>query len=290
MLNVRYVTRYAKYGFTYIMRGALYDANSFIKPSMQRSQLNLKREFVSFDMLHSVPPLIQTSIEGFHSVIGLPWWATFGVSTVMVRMSMFPLVYSQIVATKKIAAATPEINFLMQLLNKRLKEIKIDDTTERLNVISVFLKGVKSCLTIHGVSVLETLAYPFLNISLFITFVYSLRDMMDKADLGIETGGMLWFMDLTEKDPTVTLPLLAVGLSYVALELGFNSRVPGGVLVAVKDTLQCMLLISIPFVAGLPSGVFFYWIPSNLFGIAQLLVTRSGWFRLLAGLGPTAVR
>lgn len=243
-----------------------------------------KRSFLSLDMLSSVPTFIQTTIDSFHSTVGLPWWATFGASTVIVRMSMFPLVYTQIQGTKKIAAAAPEISFLYQLLQKRMNEIKLDDTAERVKVISVFLKGVRSCLIIHNVSVFETLAYPTLNISMFITFVYSLRDMMDKGGLGIEEGGMLWFVDLTEKDPTIALPLVAIGLSYAAVELGFNSRVPGGVLVTVKDALQCLLIVGIPLVSYLPAGIFCYWIPSNLFGISQLMLTRSDRFRSFMGI------
>ena len=93
---------------------------------------------------------------------------------------------------------------------------------------------------------------------------------------------MLWFENLTVADPTYALPLIAVGTSYSALEFGFtnpderlNDPNKGGRLsLTIKDVFQTILLMSVPFVTQLPAGIFAYWIPSSVAGMAQTSGTR----------------
>jgi len=65
------------------------------------------------------------------------------------------------------------------------------------------------------------------NISVFATFVFSVRDLIQSGDAeGLDSGGLLWFRGLTAKDPL--LAVLAVGASYSAImvSLGANARAP----------------------------------------------------------------
>ncbi len=231
-------------------------------------QMSLHRLFVTDQ--------IQAGLHIANSVSGLPWWATICCSTFALRASLLPMVRNQLISSRKLGNAMPEVNFLFQLLRNRLRVIPAANTTERRKVISVFFKGVKACFTLHEVHILELVLYPMINIGVFIGFVYSVRDLLihGSGELGLDQGGGLWFKDLTEKDKTFYLPFTAISLSYLALEIALaNSN--GKLLVLLKDIGQCLLLLSVPFSSTLPSGVFCYWIPSSIFGIVQSVALKS---------------
>lgn len=218
----------------------------------------------------SIPELIQSSVLVLHNFTGAPWWATIGMSTLLARSSLIPFVRLQVIASKKLAMAMPEMNYLYQLLLRRLGAVKKSDATERLRIISVFFKGVNACLKIYNVPKRELIGYPIINITVFMTFVYSVRDLLLKTeDYDLIDGGMLWFVDLASKDATFALPFAALGLSYLALELGFGQTNNSKLAMFLKDLGQSMVVLSVPLVTQLPAGVFCYWIPSSLFAIAQ---------------------
>jgi len=243
-----------------------------------------------------VPSVIQTCLISFKGATGLPWWATFACSTVFVRAAMFPLVYRQILASRTLAGAVPELNFLFQLLRQRLRTIPVRHTAEQLRVVTIFFKGVGACVKLHGVSPLQIISSPLANMAVFVTFVYSLRGLIvggggDGADLGLTTGGMLWFHDLTLKDGAFLLPLTALTVSYSAIELAFRTPAVGGAArftLLLKDAFQSLLLVSLPFMLPLPAGVFCYWIPSSLCGVAQTLALRNLRIQRLLRIEPKA--
>jgi len=130
------------------------------------------------------------------------------------------------------------------------------------------------------------LSYPAANISIFLTFIISIREMI-KNDTnlvyGFQEGGLLWFTDLTMKDGTFILPFLAITLSYTALDIAFSNS-KGNFFIYTKDFCQCITLLSIPLVIQLPSGIFFYWIPSSMFAITQSLLLREPAFQKLMNI------
>lgn len=248
-------------------------------------------------ILSEVPSLtgyIQSALIALQASTGLPWWASFAVSTVVVRVGMFPLVYRQIVASRKLAAAIPELNFLFQLLRQRLKGITLGQTSEQLRIVTIFFKGVGACCHLHGVSPLQIVASPLANMGVFIAFVYALRGMtVGDNDLNLQEGGFWWFADMTVRDNTFLLPLSAIALSYGALEVAFQSGSGGGTVggaarftLLLKDTFQSILMLSLPFVVPLPSGIFAYWIPSSMCGVCQTLLLRSPRIQKILRISP----
>jgi YidC/Oxa1 family membrane protein insertase len=208
------------------------------------------------------------------------------MSTVFARLALLPLVRTQVISSQKLALAMPEISFLYQLLIKRLKSKRITETQERMRIISVFFHGVDACFRLYDVSYKEMFAYPIVNIGVFMTFIYSVRSMITHSDnYDLLEGGVLWFVDLSSKDPTFLLPLGALSLSYLAMELGFGKNQKGAGML-FKDGLQSLVLLSVPFVTTLPAGVFCYWIPSSLFAIAQSQVIKGPYAQTLLGIPP----
>ena len=177
----------------------------------------------------------------------------------------------------------PEVNFLYQALRIRLLGFRQLTWEKRLRTLRVFFKGARSALAMHDVRLRSLLGVPVLNASLFITVIYSIREMVGRdVTADIMEGGLWWFADLSDKDPNMALPLVALGLSYVALDQSLPEH--GRILRSIKDFLQSLLLVSTPYVMLLPTSVFCYWIPSSLFMIAQVHALRQPEFRKICGI------
>jgi YidC/Oxa1 family membrane protein insertase len=135
---------------------------------------------------------------------------------------------------------------------------------------------------------MKAVALPVTNLAMFVTFVGATRDVIAKAGgggdqqwEGMNREGALWFHDLTMADSTMLLPILAITSSWIGLELALGGGGGGAgaqpsLIRSLKFLAQSTLVLSMPFVAQLPAGVFMYWIPSSLFSIAQGIILRSG--------------
>eukprot|EP01036_Dinobryon_divergens_P029695 gene29695-38824_t len=262
------------------MRGALI-LQSRGKINLLLRQRSHQRRYFELASL-SVVPVIQKGIELLHVNTGIPWWATFTLSTVMVRLSLVPLVRFQLITSSKLAKAVPELRFLWTLFSQRVKTPNLS-LEDKLAAVSIFRSGVSACFVLYNVSIVEMLAYPLANATLFITFVYSLRDMVImKGDLFyMYDGGLSFCKDLTYMDKSFILPLLSLSASYLALELSLHASNSSKFMLTLKDALQSVLVVSVPAVMQLPAGVFFYWIPSHLIGITQTYLLRQERVRKL---------
>jgi YidC/Oxa1 family membrane protein insertase len=224
-----------------------------------------KRNIISF---------VQQSLSEFHTFTGLPWWATISASTVLVKTALVPLVRLQILASQRLGKAMPEINDLKSLLKKSLSPKSANTTAEKMEAIRSFFVGSQAVLSLHNASITPLLAYPIMNISLFLTYIVSIRGMFENDTTGaLATGGMYWFKDLIALDDTMILPFTAISATYLAIEFSFRGGA-GPAMLTWKDGFQCVLLLAAPITTSLPAGVFCYWIPSSLYGIAQNYVMK----------------
>jgi YidC/Oxa1 family membrane protein insertase len=225
---------------------------------------------------------VESALVAIHAYTHWPWFATIAASTLIVRLSLFPLVRAQIIESRKLAEAMPKIEYMTQLVRSKLKTRWDIFSSEK--ELRLLLKGSRAVFQFHEVSVLRLVAFPTVNIALFATFVFSLRDMIigtQRADLA--TGGLWWFVDLISRDSTYILPMTAVGVSYVALDVAFSKTSDSRTLLFIKDTFQSILIVSIPIIVHMPSGLFFYWITSSMCGILQQLLLRDP--RVMKALG-----
>ena len=108
------------------------------------------------------------------------------------------------------------------------------------------------------------------------------------AGIGMDTGGMLWFEDLTQSDPYYLLPL-GMGASFFTMaSLGDAGQPPGAKLdpkqAQMKVAMKMMAFIMVPATSGFQSGIFVYWITTNLSSITQTLILRQPVVRSLAGM------
>ena len=248
---------------------------------------------------------VEDVLTSVHQMTGLPWFATFALSTIAVRVSLLPLVRAQYIQSRRLAEGMPKVEYLFKLLSIKLRKAPStsssssssssrESSPSKLGDIRLAWKGAQAVFHLHEVSLMKLFAFPILNIGIFATFIFSLRDMITGSQRAeLSTGGILWFTDLISKDASYALPLTAVAVSYIAMEVAFrrdNAQKNGSsTLLFFKDAFQSVLIVSLPFIVQMPSGLFFYWIPSSLCGIAQSMVFRDPLLReKIMGIPPAA--
>uniref|UniRef100_A0A3B3C066 OXA1L mitochondrial inner membrane protein n=1 Tax=Oryzias melastigma TaxID=30732 RepID=A0A3B3C066_ORYME len=210
---------------------------------------------------HTPVGLIQNLLEFFHMDLGLPWWGAIVVGK------------QRFLESRKLRAGTS--------LNVRL--FSFYKSSEKVEVItsgflSVTVAKAYSELNMfqkkHDVNPLRGFLVPLVQAPVFISFFIALRKMAYLPVPSLQTGGMLWFTDLTAADPFYILPIAVTGTMFFILELGAESGIDNPNLRAMKTVFRIMPLIILPLTINFPTAVFTYWLTSNLFSLGQVALLR----------------
>lgn len=164
------------------------------------------------------------------------------LSTVIVRLILFPLTLSQnknMVAMKKLQ---PEIN---EIQNK----YKDDKDKQSQKMMELYQE--------HKINPLSGCLPMLIQLPILWAFFRVLREL-DVA----EASKFLGFWDLSAPDPMFILPILASVTTY--LQSKMISTDP-----SQKSMMIMMPIMILVFSFRLPSGLVLYWIASNLFSIVQ---------------------
>ena len=211
-------------------------------------------------------------------------------STILLRVSLFPLIRMQVMGFQELQTASIDLNALNHLFKTRIESIRstegslflsIEGRKQCFETVKAYLSGLQACCILHEISITRIIAPPFVNIGIFATFTYSTRRMIDAIpSLGLETGGTLWFTNLTMADPTCTLPITAIVLTSASVHYSLKKSAREVLMVRYFRNLVHMgLFVSIPIVIQFPTGVFCYWIPSTLIRMLQQNLLGNEYFR-----------
>ena len=234
-------------------------------------------------LLEPVFNAVQAALEAVHAAPGMPWWLTIVASTVVVRTAFLPLTVRQMHAGVRYArTAKPEADKLSAALSKARRH------ATDLQPLLLYGRGMRAVLRKHRCNPAAMFGGTLVMLPSFLVFVLTTRRMIRDPELGgaLADGGALWFNNLTVPDETFVLPLLAVSLTYVNLELSLGKSPPGTVLNWLKDKGQMLLMMGLPLTTGLPQGVFLYWVTSASYGLVQTTALRSDGVRAALGLPP----
>ncbi|CAM9268392.1 unnamed protein product [Ectocarpus fasciculatus] len=229
---------------------------------------------------------VQSGVQAVHHTTGLPWWATIAVATIGVKVSLLPVVVYQAGHMDRMRMAWPEIQTLRSYLATTLEEIPQQRVLERWRKYKVFFSGARGVLGMHGTHIRGLFATPLVNLPVFITFVWSIRGMLrDGTVPGLDTGGMLWFVDLTVPDSSLMLPIIGTLCTYTSLEI-VKMKGATGWIKFFQDGMQTLIILMLPWISTFPQGVFMYWIPSSAFQMGQTYTMKNNKVRELLGLKP----
>jgi YidC/Oxa1 family membrane protein insertase len=191
----------------------------------------------------------------FHETLGVEWWLSIALLTVVVRTLLFPLTVKQVKSMRAMQDLKPE----MDKVRAKYKDNRQKQQEELMKLYQERkVNPFGSCLPL------------LVQMPIFIGIFYVIRHFggqpgyIEPLYPDFREGGILWFQDLSHMDPYFVLPVLSALTMLAASEITAKNMDPQ------QRWLMRLLPIGITvFLWSFPAGLFVYWITSNLVTLAQ---------------------
>jgi YidC/Oxa1 family membrane protein insertase len=265
-------------------------ANGNVSPATGKRQIVENQEFaypLTFGETHEIIPgghvpesmlhinLIEIFLENLHE-LGMPWWAAISTLTVCFRLLVLPLTISLIRNSARLNVIKKDLEHQGKIMADA--EAPEFEKLKAANTYSELLKENK-CHPLYNI------IPPFVMAPMFLSVFLAVERICLHEPTCRGAGGFLWFMDLSSIDPTFMLPVLSAATWLLTIELGaaeprteFMNQIRAGVRFAAA--------VMVPVTAALPSGVFVYWITSNIFSLFQIYILQRAFVRRFFGIPP----
>jgi YidC/Oxa1 family membrane protein insertase len=219
-------------------------------------------DFLPHDLLHglisaTIPVAnilgdLQTYMRDFlawiESLVG-NWGVAIIILTIIVRIVIFPLTWKQI-----------RSQMAMQSLAPKIKEIQAKHKGDKQRIQQETMRLYQE----YRVNPLASCFPLLLQLPVFILLYYSIRNYPPLQD-----AQFLWFT-LGLPDPYYILLVIYVVSQLISTELMLTPETQA----QQKWIMRLMPLIFVAFLYKFPSGLFVYWITTNLWTIGQVMVVR----------------
>ncbi|CAL8327593.1 unnamed protein product [Lota lota] len=221
---------------------------------------------------HTPVGFIQSVLEFMHMDLGLPWWGAIVAGTVLARLAVFPVIVKGQREAAKLNNVMPEMTRLTGRMTEAKQSGNKFEFSKAYTDLTLFQKK-------HDVNPLRGFLVPLVQAPVFISFFIALRKMAYLPVPSLQTGGALWFPDLTMADPFYLLPIAVTGTMFFILELGAESGIDNPNMRAMKTVFRIMPFVILPLTINFPTAVFTYWLTSNSFSLCQVALLRHPWVR-----------
>ena len=200
--------------------------------------------------------VLGTILLYFHQQLGLEWWLSIVLLTVLVRTLLFPLTVKQVRSMRAMQELKPELD----KLRNKYKDNRQKQQEEQMKLFQERkVNPLGGCLPI------------LLQMPIIIGIFYAvrrfggdpLRDIPPEYP-SFRDGGLFWFQDLSVYDPTLILPILSAVTMLVSMEITNKSMEP-----QQRWLMRIMPIGITVFLWRFPAGLFVYWITSNLVTLVQ---------------------
>jgi YidC/Oxa1 family membrane protein insertase len=191
----------------------------------------------------------------FHQTLGVPWWLSIVMLTVIVRSLLFPLTVKQVRSMRA-----------MQDLKPHMDRVRAQFKDNRQRQQEEMAKLYQE----QGVNPLGGCLPIVVQMPIFIGIFYVIRKFGGTPGRTLPEyesfthGGILWFQDLSHADPYHILPIISAVTMLASTEITAKN----------VDPQQRWLMRLLPvgftvFLLNFPAGLFMYWITSNLVTLVQ---------------------
>ena len=172
---------------------------------------------LGLDFGYGPTSMLQWAVEHVHVYGGLPWYGTFIATAVMVRILLLPIY-------RMGADSAGRMSFAQRLLHP-LRDRMSAAKAERNNAeLLMVYKEIKMVEKRFGVKKWKSFLPVLLQAPLGFGAFRLTRNMVDISVPGLDTGGALWFTDLTMSDPYMIIPALTSAFIYFSVKVGFPQR------------------------------------------------------------------
>ena len=154
---------------------------------------------------------VETVLEHVYIYLGTPWWASIGITVVLVRAILF----KSFMDAADISARRQILKPLEEPINARITAAQA--TRDRLAIKDAWLE--KSVLHKNAGIVWWKSLVPLMQLPLGFGVFRLIRGMSTLPVPGLDNGGFLWVYDLTVSDPYYVLPLVTSWAYYYAFKV-----------------------------------------------------------------------
>ena len=193
-----------------------------------------------------VTEAVQSGLHGLHAYSGLPWYQTFALSTVLVRLGLFPLAVIQIHNIKQAALAMPMMREAFRLYRSKVADRTIA-TADKVRASRLYFGNLLLPLTIHGASASKIVGCTAFSVGTFMAFMYSVRAIAESDYAVMSKESFFWIASMTERDPTSVLPFLAISLTYIAIGIRSSGGERPAAASGLQDLLQTFVILGTPY-------------------------------------------
>ncbi|KAI8759372.1 mitochondrial inner membrane protein OXA1L [Biomphalaria glabrata] len=211
--------------------------------------------------------LVQQGLELLHAGLGLPWWGSIVIGTIIVRTCMFPIV---------IKAQKMSINMMNHMPTVQRLQLKFSQARQRGNMLEAMKYGgeLADYMKRNNVKPFGQLMMPMLQLPVFLSVFVGLRAMANLPVESMKTGGCLWFPDLTVPEPIYGLPLLTAITFWLTVEAGVDGMSAQTQAHVMKWFLRAMPVVMLPIIMNFPTAMLVYWFTSNSFSLMQVMFLK----------------
>ncbi|KAL8130650.1 hypothetical protein V2J09_019805 [Rumex salicifolius] len=233
-----------------------------------------------------LPPIqvVVSLLDWIHDSTGLPWWITIASSTLMLRISLFPFLVVQLHKLKRIAECIPTL------------PLPLPPPLSGKSYIEQFSLFKRERKAVGCPSFLWFLAFISVQVPCFFLWMTSIRRMSLDHHPGFDSGGTLWFQNLTELaqgSPGLIFPTLIASLHLLNVQITLKSSNVGkdtgllGLLAKLYRIYLRALTVPIFFTGFLiPHGSLVYWVSNSSLNVIQHLCLQNPNIREKLGLPP----
>ncbi|XP_057515426.1 ALBINO3-like protein 3, mitochondrial isoform X3 [Amaranthus tricolor] len=224
------------------------------------------------DDLHLPIRCVVSLLDGYHDLTGLPWWIVIASSTVAMRITLSPWILLQLHKLRQIGEVFPKLPppFPPPFSGRSF-----------VNQFSLFWRKRRE---LGCPSFLWFVASITVQLPCFLLWMTSIRKMSLDQHPGFDTGGILWFQNLTEVSNGpfgLILPVLIAGLHFCNIQVSFRSvsAVQGEETFHLLAKLykKYLELLTLPIlIVGfyIPQGSLVYWVTNSSLSLVQQSVAH----------------
>ncbi|XP_068341154.1 ALBINO3-like protein 2, chloroplastic isoform X2 [Pyrus communis] len=206
-------------------------------------------------------------LDWFHQLTGLPWWVVIASSTLAMKITVLPIRMLQINKLTRIARLLPKL------------PPPLPPPFSGKSYMGQMSRFYKKSKAVGCPSFLWILAYPIVYAPCFILWLNTTRNMSLDNHPGFDSGGTLWFQNLTETPHSVlglVLPFMIAGLHFASVQISFptvgeRTDMHGLMGKYYKDYLVFLTVPILCVSCTMPQGSLVFWGTSSLLNIIQKL-------------------
>jgi YidC/Oxa1 family membrane protein insertase len=157
--------------------------------------------------------MMEWILEHIHVFAGTPWWASISLMAILTRAVMFYGYIGSADNAAKMATVAPITKPIMEKMKEASASGNTMETMRLRQEIGLINKRA-------GIQISKSLV-PMIQIPIGFGTFFLLRGMAKLPVPGLESGGILWFQNLTLPDPYFLLPVATSGILHWVLKVRF---------------------------------------------------------------------